>query len=140
MNAVRLSDWPRTSVRPTWPCGIDVWARAGDAGIHTPLRNLPRNSSTRGDKQEYRSIDWNIRIMTGFKPTTLSVQNLARSYEVAGVPAPKTLKPSPVLAAIRELPTVEAVEREIVAALQDRSEERRVGKESSLPGSYEGRV
>jgi len=57
--------------------------------------------------------------MTGFKPTTLSVQNLARSYEVAGVPAPKTLKPSPVLAAIRELPTVEAVEREVVAALQD---------------------
>src|SRR5690606_31057123 len=31
----------------------------------------------------------------------------------------KTLQPSPVLAAIRELPSVEAVEREIVAALQD---------------------
>src|SRR5690606_21954397 len=57
--------------------------------------------------------------MTGFKPTDISVANLARSYEVAGVEPPKTLRPSPVLAAIRDLPSVEAVEREIVAALQD---------------------
>src|SRR5690606_41923824 len=86
-------------------------------------RREPNSFPTRRSS-DLRSIDWNIRIMT-FKPTTLSTTTLARAYQVAGVPVPKTLRPSPVLAAIRDLPTVEAVEREIVAALQDvnRSEE-----------------
>src|SRR5690606_29557389 len=57
--------------------------------------------------------------MTGFKATTLSTTTLIKAYETAGVEPPKTLRPSPTLAAIRDLPSVEAVEREIVAALQD---------------------
>src|SRR5690606_25294336 len=80
-------------------------------------RREPNSFPTRRSS-DLRSIDWNIRIMT-FKPTTLSTTTLARAYQVAGVPVPKTLRPSPVLAAIRDLPSVEAVEREIVAALQD---------------------